>query len=87
MSHDNLNSNEENYEDIKNNESTENLLSNENHQHNNKINSKKKKCRLKSFIYKWLPPLTWLINYNVKENLMSDVISGITIGIVQITQG
>jgi hypothetical protein len=33
------------------------------------------------------PFLKWLLNYNLKENILPDIISGITIGIVHIPQG
>ena len=33
------------------------------------------------------PILKWLLNYNLKENILPDIISGITIGIVHIPQG
>lgn len=40
----------------------------------------------KSFILARFPIFTWLLSYNLKENMVNDIISGITIGIVHIPQ-
>lgn len=42
---------------------------------------------LGSFILDRLPIIQWLREYNLKENTLPDLISGITIGIVHIPQG
>jgi hypothetical protein len=38
-------------------------------------------------LFKRVPFLDWIRHYNVKECLLSDIISGLTIGIVHIPQG
>ena len=40
----------------------------------------------KEFFLARFPILTWLLSYNLKENIANDIISGITIGIVHIPQ-
>ena len=40
-----------------------------------------------SYIKDRVPCIKWLMDYNLKENLLPDTISGITIGIVHIPQG
>ena len=44
-----------------------------------------KECT-KEFFFARFPLFTWLFNYNLKENIANDIISGITIGIVHIPQ-
>nr|XP_002124747.1 solute carrier family 26 member 6-like isoform X1 [Ciona intestinalis]XP_018670487.1 solute carrier family 26 member 6-like isoform X1 [Ciona intestinalis]XP_026693375.1 solute carrier family 26 member 6-like isoform X1 [Ciona intestinalis]XP_026693376.1 solute carrier family 26 member 6-like isoform X1 [Ciona intestinalis]XP_026693377.1 solute carrier family 26 member 6-like isoform X1 [Ciona intestinalis] len=39
------------------------------------------------FIFNIFPILSWLPQYNIKESLIADVISGITVGVMQIPQG
>ena len=38
-------------------------------------------------LFKRIPFLEWIQHYNIKEWLVSDIVSGITIGIVHIPQG
>lgn len=38
-------------------------------------------------LFKRIPFLDWIRNYSVKEWLLSDIVSGLTIGIVHIPQG
>lgn len=38
-------------------------------------------------LFKRIPFIDWIRNYNVKEWLLSDIVSGLTIGIVHIPQG
>jgi len=38
-------------------------------------------------LFKRIPFLEWIQHYNVKEWLLSDIVSGLTIGIVHIPQG
>ncbi|CAJ0933667.1 unnamed protein product, partial [Mesorhabditis belari] len=40
-----------------------------------------------SALYGWMPILKWLPKYNVKENLINDVIGGLTVGIMHVPQG
>jgi hypothetical protein len=40
----------------------------------------------KDFLLARFPIFTWLLKYNIKENIVNDVISGVTIGIVHIPQ-
>ncbi|XP_021421778.2 solute carrier family 26 member 9 [Oncorhynchus mykiss] len=57
------------------------------------IGEKVKKCfrcsgsRLKSLLFRHLPILSWLPKYKVKENLLCDVISGVSAGTIQVPQG
>lgn len=46
-----------------------------------------KKKFFKNSLYRWFPPLKWIPKYDIQANLLSDTVSGITIGILQITQG
>jgi MFS superfamily sulfate permease-like transporter len=41
----------------------------------------------KNYIKDRFPIIKWLLGYNIRENLLADTISGITIGIVHIPQG
>lgn len=41
----------------------------------------------KSCFISAIPSIYWLKNYNWKENLMSDIISGLTVAIMHIPQG
>ncbi|XP_063319874.1 solute carrier family 26 member 9-like [Pelmatolapia mariae] len=43
--------------------------------------------RLKGLLLKHLPVLSWLPKYKVKENLLCDVISGVSAGTIQVPQG
>ncbi|XP_075898115.1 solute carrier family 26 member 9-like [Nelusetta ayraudi] len=43
--------------------------------------------RLRSLLFRHLPVLCWLPKYKVKENLLYDVISGVSAGTVQVPQG
>ena len=42
---------------------------------------------VKSFIYGFLPCISTLKNYNFREDLSGDVVSGLTVGIMHIPQG
>lgn len=41
----------------------------------------------KQQLFKRIPFLGWIRDYNVKEWLLSDIVSGLTIGVVHIPQG
>lgn len=41
----------------------------------------------KHFLYEFIPILRWLPEYSVKQNLVGDLISGITIAVMHIPQG
>lgn len=43
--------------------------------------------RAKAVVFSFLPILTWLPSYPVKKYLLSDVISGLSTGVVQLPQG
>ncbi|CAL8367041.1 unnamed protein product [Lota lota] len=43
--------------------------------------------RLKGLLYRHLPVLSWLPRYKVKENLLVDVVSGVSAGTIQVPQG
>ncbi|KAM6977571.1 solute carrier family 26 member 9-like [Aplochiton taeniatus] len=43
--------------------------------------------RLKGILFRHLPVLSWLPKYKVKENLLCDVISGVSAGTIQVPQG
>ncbi|XP_068598912.1 solute carrier family 26 member 9-like [Brachionichthys hirsutus] len=43
--------------------------------------------RLRGLLLRHLPVLSWLPRYNVKENLLCDVISGVSAGTIQVPQG
>ncbi|XP_056589524.1 solute carrier family 26 member 9-like [Triplophysa dalaica] len=43
--------------------------------------------RLKGVLLRRLPILSWLPKYNVKQNLLCDVISGVSAGTIQVPQG
>ncbi|KAM8862943.1 LOW QUALITY PROTEIN: solute carrier family 26 member 9-like [Spinachia spinachia] len=43
--------------------------------------------RLKGLLFRHLPILSWLPKYKVKENLLCDVISGVSAGTIQVPQG
>ena len=54
------------------------------------LDYKNKVCtlsKLKSFIKSTIPVTSWLPNYNLKKNLIKDIISGITVCFLQIPQG
>ncbi|KAL7859430.1 hypothetical protein SRHO_G00145770 [Serrasalmus rhombeus] len=43
--------------------------------------------RLKSLLFRHLPVLSWLPKYNFRQNLLTDVISGVSAGTIQVPQG
>ncbi|XP_058266671.1 solute carrier family 26 member 9-like isoform X2 [Hemibagrus wyckioides] len=43
--------------------------------------------RLKSLFFRHLPVLSWLPKYNFRQNLVCDVISGVSAGTIQVPQG
>uniref|UniRef100_A0A667YMS4 Solute carrier family 26 member 9 n=1 Tax=Myripristis murdjan TaxID=586833 RepID=A0A667YMS4_9TELE len=43
--------------------------------------------RLRGLLFRHLPVLSWLPRYKVKENLLCDVISGVSAGTIQVPQG
>ncbi|XP_069560253.1 solute carrier family 26 member 9-like [Brachyistius frenatus] len=43
--------------------------------------------RLRGLVFRHLPVLSWLPKYKVKENLLCDVISGVSAGTIQVPQG
>lgn len=43
--------------------------------------------RLKGFLFRHVPVLRWLPKYRVRENLLCDVISGVSAGTIQVPQG
>ncbi|KAM4609770.1 solute carrier family 26 member 9-like [Polymixia lowei] len=43
--------------------------------------------RLRALLFRHLPVLSWLPKYKVKENLLCDVISGVSAGTIQVPQG
>ncbi|XP_034552105.1 solute carrier family 26 member 9-like [Notolabrus celidotus] len=43
--------------------------------------------RLKGLLFRHLPVLSWLPKYKVKENLLYDVIGGVSAGTIQVPQG
>ncbi|KAG8451388.1 hypothetical protein GDO86_003554 [Hymenochirus boettgeri] len=45
------------------------------------------KSKLKTFIFGIFPILNWLPTYNIKENILPDVLGGISAGTIQIPQG
>jgi len=42
---------------------------------------------MKLFLLDRIPFFSWLPKYNIKENLLKDVVAGLTIGVIQIPQG
>jgi hypothetical protein len=42
---------------------------------------------MKLFLLDRIPFLSWFPNYKIRENLFTDVVAGLTIGVVQIPQG
>ena len=52
-----------------------------------KLKNANKKYWCKKKLYNSLPCLKWLIKYNVRKNFVSDLLSGITVGVIQIIQG
>ncbi|XP_035677634.1 sulfate transporter-like isoform X1 [Branchiostoma floridae] len=56
------------------------------------VQSLKKSCtcskaKAKKFLFTILPILAWLPKYRIRENIVGDVVSGITVGIMRIPQG
>ncbi|XP_066283849.1 prestin-like [Branchiostoma lanceolatum] len=56
------------------------------------VRSLKKTCtcnkdKAKKFLFTILPILSWLPKYRIRENIVGDVVSGITVGIMRIPQG
>ncbi|XP_048097715.1 solute carrier family 26 member 9-like [Alosa alosa] len=43
--------------------------------------------RLKALLFRHLPVLQWLPKYNAKQNLLTDVVSGVSAGTIQVPQG
>ncbi|XP_017549710.1 solute carrier family 26 member 9 [Pygocentrus nattereri] len=43
--------------------------------------------RLKSLLFRHVPVLGWLPKYNFRQNLLTDVISGVSAGTIQVPQG
>lgn len=43
--------------------------------------------RLRGLLFRHLPALSWLPKYKAKENLLCDVISGVSAGTIQVPQG
>ncbi|XP_066528454.1 solute carrier family 26 member 9-like [Hoplias malabaricus] len=43
--------------------------------------------RLKSLLFRHLPILSWLPKFNFRQNLLTDVISGVSAGTIQVPQG
>jgi hypothetical protein len=42
---------------------------------------------MKNYTLRRIPFLEWITKYDVKQNLLKDIISGLTIGVIQIPQG
>jgi hypothetical protein len=42
---------------------------------------------MKNYLLERFPFFTWITKYDYKENLLKDIIAGLTIGIIQIPQG
>lgn len=54
-----------------------------------KLKSKTKSCgtkNVRNFLWTTIPILSWLSNYNVLKDLPGDIVSGITIAVIQIPQ-
>lgn len=45
-----------------------------------------KNC-MKGFLFDRIPFIKWIRKYSIKENLVKDIIAGLTIGVIQIPQG
>jgi hypothetical protein len=45
------------------------------------------KLTLKGILLSWFPILTWLPQYQVKENLLPDMAGGLTVAVLHIPQG
>ena len=52
-----------------------------------KTKLRSKRWRWKKVLNKYLPFTDWLFNYKIKQDLMADIVAGITIAIMNIPQG